>query len=231
MLSSYAYIYHMQLFFLLPMIKITMHSDVLDLFEWLNFYLFNFSFLPDSLRFTDTSNTDPEAVPQTNSYLKQIELKSGSAFYNIGELLFVVCIYLAVHLTVVLTYLISTKTSAESGFSKGARYVFNLFHFAVPIRFFLLAYLFLMLSSLSELVINNDKGDEGGSFAFAFILLLVGIATLILMAVQLILSRNEKTFEKMSRINEVFRGLKDSTLARTYPVVFYGRMLLFTALV
>jgi hypothetical protein len=231
MLSSYAYIYHLQLFFLLPMIKITMHSDVLDLFEWLNFYLFNFSFLPDSLRFTDTSNTDPNAVPQTNSYLKQIELKSGSSFYNVGELLFVICIYLAVHLAVVFIYLISTKVSAESGFSKAVRYVFNAFHFAVPIRFFLLTYLFLMLSSISELAINNENGDKGGSYAFAFVLFLIGIATLIVMAVQLVLSRNKERFEKMSRFNEVFRGLKDSTLARTYPIIFYGRMLLFIILV
>ena len=129
--ACFGLIYHIQFLLLLPMIRIVMHNDVISLFDYLNFYLFNFSFLPDVVRFTDSKDTDRDAIAQTNSYLFRLELKSGSAFYNMGELIFVLCVFIAVYIGVVLAFAIARLSSTQSAFYKFTKYIFDLFHFAI----------------------------------------------------------------------------------------------------
>lgn len=229
--AVFGLIYHIQFLLLLPLIKIVMHNDIISLFDFLNFYLFNFSFLPDVVRFTDSKDTNSNAISQTNSYLYRIELKIGSAFYNMGELIFVLCLFIAVYLTVVLMYAIARVTSTQSGFYKFSKYIFDMFHFSVIIRFLLLAYMFILLCALSEMGITNKEGDQGKSYTFAIFSFIFGLAILALICLSWIFSKNEKSHTNLRRSHETFRGTRDSFIARTFPVVFFAKILLFVIIV
>jgi hypothetical protein len=225
-------LFHFQNLMLMPLLGIKMHSHVKDFFGYLNFMFVNFSFFPDGVIFTDDSSTRPRnLVAQKNAYLNQIGFDSGSAIYNMGKLIFIFVVLIGVYGFVATGYIVTRKVYKDPVGYKIVKSLFNLFTFSLFIRLYFLAFVFILLCCLSELAISNSDANPGGSFAFAIFMLLICVVFFIGTFIQWIVSKDKKRFEKLHRINEVFRGLRDTQPAKTYPLVFMARAFFFVILV
>lgn len=116
-ISSYSVVLNFQALMLTPLLGVHMHSEVKSFFEYMNFFLFNFSFLPDVVIFVDDDTTRPRHLAdQRNEYLSIIGLESGSALYDMGKLIFVAFILLGVYFLVIALYLFATFVINKSKF-------------------------------------------------------------------------------------------------------------------
>ena len=91
--------------------------------------------------------------------------------------------------------------------------------------------MFVLLCALSEMGITNGGANEGKSYTFAILSLVVGVAILVLIGLSWIFSKKEKVHTNLRRSHETFRGTKDTFIARTFPVVFFFKIMLFVILV
>lgn len=210
-----------------------MHSEVKCFFKYLNFILFNFSFLPNAVIFVDDSSTRPRhLMEQRNEYLDMIGLESGSALYDLGKLIFVAFLVLGVYAVVVAAYLLTMANTTESKFYKFIKGVFDAFTFSVFIRLYLLAYTYILLCIFSDIAINNRRAGTEGTYVFTWFALVGCVCFYVATFVQWVLSKtNPELFKKLYRFNEAFRGLKENWSARTYPLVFMLRNFFFVVLV
>lgn len=170
--SVYSLMFYFQAMMLTPLLGVSMHADVKSYFGYMKFMLVNFSFLPDGVIFTDDAHTRPRALmAQQNDYLNQIGFDSGSSLYNIGKLIFVVVVMLGVYLFVATAYVVTKQFYKDPIGYKIVKFLFDLFTFAIFIRLFILAYVFILLCVFSEIAINNRGNNAGGSYLFALVML------------------------------------------------------------
>lgn len=87
----YSILFQMQALMMTPLADSYQNDNLEQFYQNINYFLVNFSFLPDSVVFTDSEQTKPQRMlfAQKNDYLDRIGLDSGSAIYNVGKLLFV----------------------------------------------------------------------------------------------------------------------------------------------
>lgn len=232
-ISVYSVVCYFQCMILTPLLGIYMHSEVKSFFEYLNFMLFNFSFLPNVVIFVDDSSTRPrQLMEQRNEYLDMIGLESGSALYDMGKLIFVAFLVLGVYSVVTAAYLLTMANTTESKFYKFIKGVFDAFTFSVFIRFYLLAYTYILLCIFSDIAINNRRAGTEGTYIFAWFALVGCVCFFAATCVQWVLSKTHpETFKKLHRFNEAFRGLKENWSAHSYPLVFMLRNFFFVVLV
>ena len=224
--AAYSIIHHIQLLILTPLIGITIGINVEQFYNLIDFFLFNFNWLGKRVVFTSNNDVKPNAgFFQGNRYLTLIGLESASAFYNIGQLLFVFLVLLAVTLVVAWIYM-AINTTQNSNAKKLSTWVFQLFHFNILIRLFLLSFTFVLLCAFSEITISNDTVSQGGSWAFAFGLFIAYIVLAFLIAGQWMLTKKKETKEKLERFEEVFTGCKDTDAARSWPLLWLARIFL-----
>ena len=108
--------------------------------------------------------------------------------------------------------------------SKVIKVVFDAYNFSVFIRFFLLAYTYILLCIFSDISINNRRARTEGTYVFAWFSLVGCFCFFVVTTVQWVLSKTHpETYAKLYRFNEAFRGLKESWSARTYPLVLMLR--------
>ena len=227
--AAYSVIHYIQLHLLLPLIGITMGIEIVSLYNYLDFYLFNFNFLGQRVVFTTNDDVKPrDDFYQDTPYLSLIGLESASAFYNIGQLVFVLCVLFGIYLIVCWFYVFAMQNYPK--LRKLAKWIFDLFHFDVLIRLFLMSYAFVLLATFSELTLSNEDVDEGGSWAFAFILFAVYCVITLLVFVQWVLTNNEDKIKSTDRINEFFRGCKPSILERSWGFYWMFRIFLIVVL-
>ena len=166
--AAYSIIHHIQLLILTPIIGVTIGVDVEQFYNLIDFFLFNFNWLGKRIIYTTNNDVKPSAgFFQANRYFSLIGLESASAFYNIGQLVFVLFVLFGVSLILAWIYILFLKKE-NSKVKKIVTWVFDLVHFTLFIRLFLLSFTFVLLSAFSEVSISNDNFDEGGSWAFAF---------------------------------------------------------------
>ena len=225
--AAYSIIHHIQLLILTPLIGITIGINVEQFYNLIDFFLFNFNWLGNGVVLTSNNDVKPRAgFFQKNKYLPLIGLESASAFYNIGQLLFVFLVLLGVTLIVGWAYM-AIKTTQNSNAKKLSTWVFQIFHFGILIRLFLLSFTFVLLCAFSEIAISNVLISQKGSWAFALILFITYIGLSLLIIGQWALTRKEETKEKLERFEEVFRGCKDTNVARLWPILWLARIFFF----
>lgn len=173
-MSMYAVVSFLQMLFLTPLTGIAHHEDIKYLYDNLSYFMFSFSFLPKVVSFTDGDDRLLAAsdVKQESEYLALIGLESGSAFVNMGKLIFVIFLLLAVYFIVIWIHIITKNYFSESIIHRVNKYIFDVFHFSLLIRLASLVFVFVMLCSFSEIVMNNEHGDEAGSYFFAMLMFL-----------------------------------------------------------
>jgi hypothetical protein len=232
MQGHYSIIIHIQTLMFTPLIGISIGQNVLNFYDFLDCYLFNFNFLGQGVVFTDNGdNSNSYNFPQTNPYLETIGLESASALYNLGQVLFVLCLLGVVYLVVNwLYYLTYNRDRKESNWDKAMKYLHQSFHFSVLIRFFMLVFLFLWMCAMTEIGESNEDIEKGGSWTFAFLLMITLFVSIFLAFVHYISTKDQK--KKNERVEELFRGTKENNnLARLWPIVWMARTAFFLVIV
>lgn len=230
--GHYAIFFHIQTLIITPLIGITIAQNVLSFYDYIDSYLFNFNFLGQGVVFTDNDTNSPrEGFHQNNPYLETVGLESASAFYNVGQLLFVLCmlgvLYIIVNWLYYLTY---NRDRKESNWDKAMKYLHQAFHWAVIIRVLMLAYLFLWTCAMVEIGETNEGIEEGGSWTFAFLLMIGLIVAIFGAFIHYIATKDQK--KKNERVEELFRGTKENNnLARLWPIVWMIRTAFFLVIV
>lgn len=225
--SMYSFIHFMQLMVITPLIGIVIGHNLENFYDFMDFFLYNFEFLGQGVVFTDSN---PETGPNTSffqnsRYYQFIGLQSGSALYNIGQLVFAVCMIALAFLIVNWIYYIVSEHREDNKVKKFVKYVYELFHWSALIRCLILFFTFTFLAAFTEMVNSNEEADHEDSYTFAFFLwlfcLILAFATLIHYCV----TTNEKRRETAKRWEEFFRGNKPTNAARLWPVVFIARII------
>ena len=104
-ISSFGVIYQLQVLMMLPLVGADMGDDVLAFYRLIHPLFFSLSFLPKNWVFFSLGHfIDVFEFPQTNWYLFLLEIKDGSAFVNLRELTFVLCILGVVYAAFALSY-------------------------------------------------------------------------------------------------------------------------------
>lgn len=232
-ISAYSMVFYFQCLILTPLLGIPMHLEVKRFFEYLNFVLFNFSFLPSGVIFVDDNSTRPRhLMEQKNEYLDMIGLESGSSLYDLGKLIFVSFLVLGFYFIVVALFAFARWDIKGSRTYTGIKIVFDACNFSLFIRFYLLAYTYILLCIFSDISINNRRGQTDGTYVFAWFSLVGCFCFFIATIVQWVLSKTHpEIYTKLHMFNEAFRGLKNSWVARSFPIVFLLRNFFFVVIV
>lgn len=225
--GMYSFIHFMQFMVITPLIGIVIGHNLENFYDFMDFFLYNFEFLGKGVVFTDSN---PETGPNTSffqntRYYQLIGLQSGSALYNIGQQVFVICMIALAYLIVNWASYIVSEHKEDNKVKKFIKWVYELFHWAILIRCVILFYTFTFLAAFTEMVNSNEEADHGDSYTFAFFLwlfcLILAFCTLIHYGV----TTNEKRRETAKRWEEFFRGNKPSNAARLWPIVFIARII------
>ena len=230
--GHYAIIFHIQTLIFTPLIGISIGQNVLNFYDYIDSYLFNFNFLGQDVVFTDNDdNRNTYNFYQNNPYLETVGLESGSAFYNLGQVFFVLALLGVVYLVINwLYYLTYNRDRKESNWDKAMKYLHQTFHFAVLIRLFMLTFLFMWMCAMTEIGETNEGIEKGGSWTFAFLLMIVLGVSIFLAFVHYVATKDQK--KKNERVEELFRGTKENNnVARLWPIVWMLRTAFFLVIV
>ena len=227
MWGMYSYIHFMQFMVITPLIGIVIGHNLENFYDFMDFYLYNFEFLGKNIVFTDR---DPMTGPneeffQNSRYYQFIGLQSGSALYNIGQQVFVICMILLAYVIVNWISFVVSEHREDNKVKKLFKWLHEFFHWAVLIRCVFLFFTFTFLAAFTEMVNSNESADHESSYTFAFFLWLFCLILAFLTLVHYGITTNEKNRKTANRWEEFFRGLKPSNAARVWPCVFIARII------
>jgi hypothetical protein len=130
-----------------------------------------------------------------------------------------------------LHYLTTSNDGQPRGtkFQRGLNWMMQTLYWTFSIRFFMLSYVFLWLCSMMEMADTNNDVKRGGSWTFSFLLFISLVVLLIISLVHSIFTKNDP--KKLPKLEELFRGCKETTLARLWPVLFLFRTAFFVIII
>ena len=167
--SALGVVYQIQVFMLLPLTEADIGEDVIDFFRLLSDVLLSFKFLPSEFVFFGFSDSifSYFHFEQPHSYLYVLRFRSGSSFVNLTDFFWGLISVGAVFAVVAPAYSCTRDQEPDSNRHKFFRRVFHSMVSKLFMRLFLVAYVFLCIAGLSE-VMSTDRVTEGpASYAFA----------------------------------------------------------------
>ena len=104
----------------------------------------------------------------------------------------------------------------------------NLLTFTIYVRMFIEAFQAMFVSSLTEIkLFDTNSTAHRLSLSFAFLIAFFCWGIIVTMLVEWIRSRNQDTFKQQSYFSEIFGGLKDRWICRSYLLLNFGRRAFF----
>ena len=212
----WASINQFQLYLLIPMLGIYIHSDVLDFLKGFSFVFFS---LPQ-LRIEELEFVKYFLYlfsdQQNNDYLSSIGLPYVSTFRNLSRFFLIILIILSIHaLILVPLYYCSRKFTENSKFRRIINYILAVFAWSIYLRLMLESYLVGFLSCINELWIAGPTSS--------IVLLFIFISFLVLFFVIWIKSWSELYDTETSYFREFFSGIKQTKTSRIYFSTFLLR--------
>ena len=195
--------------------------------------MLNFDFLTSKFQNDENDASSFVDFDQANDYLNLIGLQSGSTAINLLTTALIFLILPIIHILVGLYYLYIKKNSNHRNwwlilFKK----LFDSLTFGVYIRTLFEAYVFMMLSSSSEIFnYSKDNVQMRRSIGFAWAIFILCLSMICLAMWQWIKSLKSENLESMYFFLELFSGIKNSKRARFYSFMFLIRRFLFWFLV
>ena len=150
-----------QLLLLLPLIGTYLPQSILDFIRGLNFNMLNFDFL--TIKFQNDENDASSFVnfDQANDYLNLIGLQSMSTAINLLTTALIFLMLPIIHILVGLYYLyIKKKSNHRNWWLILFKKLFDSLTFGVCIRTLFEAYVFMMLSSSSEIFMKDNSTSK-----------------------------------------------------------------------
>ena len=159
--------------------------------------------------------------------LEYVGFEYGSALVNNFSLIFTFVFMVFVHLFMFLIYAMLVKYHVKNWFQKWIRYILRLFTLTAYIRMIIQAYLFLLISEISELY--NAKLDTV-SHQFSYLISLIGLKIWIVF--ELITFRHYLLYTNPINTTgwyrEFYNGIKNNKASRIYSSLVNFRKLILT---
>jgi hypothetical protein len=219
--GAFSMLNQFQMFILLPMIGAYIPESIIKIITGMSFAMFSFSFIPvekipliaDIFNFID--------YDQSDDYFDRIGLTSGSAFLNHISLFLILGVLILYHLSL-LPWCKATKNLSESSWTKCViKKLFDMMTFSVYIRLFLEAYLFMSISTTNELKeFDYSTVFKMFSLCMSFLFAIWLLSMLILSVVLIVKAIISKHQSKNWYFREFFNGIKETTKAKNYNLMF-----------
>jgi hypothetical protein len=219
--GAFSMLNQFQMFILLPMIGAYIPESIIKIITGMSFAMFSFSFIPvekiplitDIFNFID--------YDQSDDYFDRIGLTSGSAFLNHISLFLILGVLILYHLSL-LPWCKATKNLSESSWTKWViKKLFDMMTFSVYIRLFLEAYLFMSISTTNELKeFDYSTVFKMFSLCMSFLFAIWLLSMLILSVVLIVKAIITKHQSKNWYFREFFNGIKETTKAKNYNLMF-----------
>ena len=213
-----------QLMLLLPLTEAFIPENIVKMFSGNNFINFNYNFVPIvdspiSRDFTDYFGND-----QNNDSLQNLGAVYKRSILNHISLMTLIAFVVFVHVVSFVPKLWFKQSDNDKWCNKAYTKWMHFMTFAVYVRLLVEALQAMFVSSLSELKdFSTSNTAHRQSLKFAFVLLFVWIAVIVLMLVEWIRSRRPDTYKQQSYFVEIFSGLKDVWRCRSYLLLNFIR--------
>jgi hypothetical protein len=230
--GAFSMINQFQMLLLLPLIGAHIPFDIVQIIIGMDFTLFSFNFIPFAKTPGITVFASVLDAEQRNEYLETIGLESESSFVNNLSIVFTVLLTLCAHGVVYFIYRRVIDVAEPKWYQKALIKVFEALTISVYIRTIMEAYLFVWISSFSEI-----KYAQFGSTAFVIsftISLLLMVASLLVIGTlvcQILKAHPEFSIESQWAFRELFAGLKNTTFSRLFPLFFCLNRFLWVVIV
>jgi hypothetical protein len=160
-ISSFGVIYQLQIIMMFPLIGADMGDDVLAFYRFIRHLLFSMSFLPKNFVFFSLGHyIDVFEFPQTNWYLFLLNIDDGSAFVNLRELTFTLCIIGVIYILFALSYSCTKDQEPDSNRHVFFKKCYDFVATKLIVRTLMLGYMYLLICSLSEIA-HTDRIIHG----------------------------------------------------------------------
>ena len=226
--GAWSLVNQFQIFLLMPLTDAYFPPEIIAFMTGLDFSLFSFSFLPIKSIFGVGFILDIFDYSQTDDYYIDMGLKSGSAFVNHFNLFVVFIMICWLHL---LYYPVYRKVKRWRPKRKVSKilvriwlFLIDILTFDIYIRLTIEAYLFLTLSSITEIhkckLSNNEMIL---SYMMSIVIFGLSIGFWIITFWQLKKSKQTENFRKQYYFKELFMGVKNRWKARSYTLMFLSK--------
>ncbi|CAI2380784.1 unnamed protein product [Moneuplotes crassus] len=221
----------LQLTILLPLVPEYFSIKVLNFLNGMGFAMLSFDFIQlKDIPFIKTI-TNWVKYPQTNEYLKDIGMSSGSSLVNYFSLITFIILLIICHICVYLF----TKCARKSEHEKCTKFfnkLFEFFTFNIYIRIFIQAFVFTMLCIFSEIYSLNLKTTTMKISSGSCIVMTIVCLCLLLLSFYIYKrSFPEIDNDKYWMCKEFFNGVKHGKYSNLYTTIFLILRVMLVALV
>ncbi|CAI2380915.1 unnamed protein product [Moneuplotes crassus] len=218
--SIFSIMNSLQLAILLPLVPDYFSPKVLDLLSGMGFAMFSFDFIKfKDIPFVEAIS-DWVSYPQSDEYLNNLGLRSGSSFVNYLSLMAVIVLVGIIHVGISVCNQCG-ENSKPRKCKKFINTLFTFFTFNIYIRVFIQAFLFTSLSILSELYnFNLDTTVTKVSLGVCVLFCLCTSVLFILSFYMYYKSFPEIDKKKYWPCIEYFNGIKPNNLSKMYSSMF-----------
>ena len=221
-----------QLILLLLLTKSNIPKSIVDYLAGLKATTWSFNFIP----FKDipgfgilVNNLDSKSKKKELSYFGVI---SGSTFANNFSLMWILMIIVVIHsIFMILNTFVRKRMKSKKKWTKWMEKVYQFFTFSCYIRLFLEAYIFLLLTSFSELYqLNTSSTSKIVSLLFAFIGAWIWVTIVSFSWINWYKFKNIEKTDNYIPLKELFSGIRAGKFSRLYTTLLLSRRVLFVML-
>jgi len=220
--SIFSMINQLQVIMLLPLTGGWFPEVFLDFNRMVKFTLFSFSEFTEYVM-SPIFTAGSWDFDQDNSYLNLIGIISGSTMYNILGVIGFVFILMIVHATFYCFNDLTMEKKGDTKFLRLSHLMANYLTFSAYIRLFCLCYIFLFISSYTEMRRLVNRTEHSDSYFFACLVLLGIIGLTVMIYIKTLKMPNETEASTAKYTKELFNCIKQNKLARSYFPVFLTR--------
>ncbi|CAI2380802.1 unnamed protein product [Moneuplotes crassus] len=210
----------LQLAMLLPLVPEYFSLKVIDFLNGMGFAMFSFDFIHLKDIPVVKIITNWVKYPQTDEYLEDIGMSSGSSIVNYFSFIFLTILLVLSHICVYILTKWARKSEKERC-KKFFNKLFEFFTFNIYIRTFIQAFVFTILCTFSEIYSLNLKTTMVKiSFGFCIVTVMACLCLLLLSLYMYKKSLPEIDNEKYWKCKEFFNGVKQGKYSNLYTTIF-----------
>ena len=217
-----------QLMLLLPLTGAFIPEDVVNYFTGGSFTNFNFDFIPTIKSPVGISLKDFFGDSLNSDSLANLGATYKWWLLNHISLITMIIVWVTLHLLSFLPKLWMKNNNKDKWTYKLYSKWMNLLTFTIYVRMFIEAFQAMLVSSLTEIkLFNTNNAAHRLSLSVAFLIAFFCWGIIVMMLVEWIRSRNQDTFKQQTYFSEIFGGLKDRWVCRSYLLLNFGRRAFF----
>ncbi|CAI2379341.1 unnamed protein product [Moneuplotes crassus] len=234
-LSSLSGIFSMinslQLLILLPLVPEFFSKKVMSILTGVSFTMLSFDFIKVKDIPLIVELTEWVSYPQSDEYLNEIGLNSGSSVINYLSIMAIAILIGFIHLCIAIGYNKVKEKPPQSKIRKVMKRIFIYFTFNAYIRIFIEGFLFVLISIFSEFYsLNVSTVITQVSLGFCVMFTLCSSVLFILSFYLYKLSFPKINYQEHWSCTEYFEGIKDFRFAKLFTILYLSLRLFLVAI-